>query len=494
MTVTNFFPPYAVEISGSGYGSGYRIGGRLVLTAAHLFESLGSCQVRSKKKGNSDKGFFELVEAQVVWIADGVDVALVELPESIEPCDPVQFGLLSDGSEGESIDFQFYGYPKSASTEIDHDSSVSGGQQVNGEICPADSLYKGLVRLRPKSPTVFSTSDWKGASGAAIVCGGCVVAVQIQQQNPQIPDSLAAEPLSKVYTCSDWHDRLEKHGITQKPKSIKLPKSKAKRSTKAKTGSPTSTRRSSKDNAADLFWHLDYKTQERMFIDRLDNSKSCAAFSVVAPCETTQRWLLNRLKKKIKNHQNSLVISPMNLKQHPMQSDFKEFWKDLASQLGTQPKEDEIFSSLCHHQADRPIILTIYEFQGFGLTQKKIIQEFWERLSERMNKESRRSGRSSVVLFLVGQCRPNYDSVAIEPLPPFDALLKTDVKNWFELDDVTEWRQKQNFSDLEAERWIEHDVTPNEWENSSLIFNRLCTKFQSGNDGITIQEAWKWAS
>jgi inactive STAND/Trypsin-like peptidase domain len=493
MIVTNFFPPYAVEILGSEYGSGYRIGGRLVLTAAHLFESLGSCQVRSKKKGNSDKGFFELVEAQVVWIADGVDVALVELPESIEPCDPVQFGLLSDGSEGESIDFQFYGYPKSASTEIDHDSSVSGGQQVNGEICPADSLYKGLVRLRPKSPTVFSTSDWKGASGAAIVCDGCVVAVQSQQQNPQIPDSLAAEPLSKVYTCSDWHDRLEKHGITQKPKSIKLPKSKAKRSTSSKTDTAKPSRRLTKDNAADLFWHLDYKKQERDFEDRLDELKSCDAFSVVAPCEMTQRWLLNRLMKKIPNLETPMMIRPINLSKHPMQHNFDEFWMDLAQQIGAKPQKDEVLRSLCHSQVECPVILTIYGFRECGPTQKKIIREFWEPLTGMMNRGSKRSSRSRIVLFLVDQCRPNYDSASIVALDPFDELPPKDVKIWFESDAVTKWCKKQKLGNRSADHWIEHEVPQGEWENPSLIFDRLYGKL-SGQDEIKLEDVWKWAS
>ncbi len=73
MACRRFEPERAVEIVGPTYGSGYRIGGRLVLTAAHLFPTgVGSvCQVRSKPT-------FGTVAATVAWTAPGADIALVE--------------------------------------------------------------------------------------------------------------------------------------------------------------------------------------------------------------------------------------------------------------------------------------------------------------------------------------------------------------------------------------------------------------------------------
>ena len=41
MALRNFEPKLAVEIIKPKYGSGYRIGGRLVLTAKHLFRNGG---------------------------------------------------------------------------------------------------------------------------------------------------------------------------------------------------------------------------------------------------------------------------------------------------------------------------------------------------------------------------------------------------------------------------------------------------------------------
>lgn len=84
MICRRFEPEQAVEITGPAYGSGYRVGGRLVLTAAHLFPAgVGNgCQVRSKRT-------FGTVAATVAWIAPGVDIALVALPDDVASCEPV---------------------------------------------------------------------------------------------------------------------------------------------------------------------------------------------------------------------------------------------------------------------------------------------------------------------------------------------------------------------------------------------------------------------
>ena len=494
MTVTEFLPHYSVEICGPSHGSGYRIGGRLVLTAAHLFTALGSCQVRSKGTGSRFKGAFEEVEATVVWMApEKIDVALVELPVGMENCDPVQFGLLPDDQTGNSIEFQFYGYPKWGST-VTSRGRGSGGRQVKGEIRLSETSFEKLMVLRLENGsdnTSDGTSPWVGASGAAIVCQRCVVAVQSQHQNTKMFTALEAEPLSKIYECRAWCDLLEKHGISSKLKQIKLPKPRVKRSPST---SVKSSSRSPKNNAVDLFWKLDYKEQERDFVDRLEALESCAAFSVMAPCAITQRWLLNRLIKEIPNHENALRIPPINLSEHPMRLDFEQFWNDLAQQFKTPPIKDEILKSLCHRQVERPIILTIYRFRKHGPTQRKIIQEFWEPLTEMMNQGPGRSGRSKVVLFLVDECHLNNGSKAVFELAAFDELLQRDVRLWFESDPVTKWCKKQKFGDRFAEDWIENTVLKEDSENPSLIFNQLCTRFQVGHDGMDIQDVWKWAS
>ena len=95
-----FHPDHAVEIVAPKYGSAYRIGGSLLLTCKHLFDDDNRCKVRFRSLSNySDK---QDIDAKVIWKApDNMDIALVELPESIETCDPVSFGQLPNANTSE---------------------------------------------------------------------------------------------------------------------------------------------------------------------------------------------------------------------------------------------------------------------------------------------------------------------------------------------------------------------------------------------------------
>lgn len=211
MVCRRFEPERAVEIVGPTYGSGYRIGGRLVLTAAHLFPAgVGSaCRVRSKPS-------FGTMAATVVWTAPGADIALVALPDIAPSCGPVAFGALPAGPE--KVRFDLYGWPKWARTTRPDAKPQAGGRHVDGLIYLADTSPDGLLVLEPdRTPEAPAPdeagSDWEGLSGAAVVCDGVVVAVQRHHQNPRRPASLEAEPLAKVYDHPDWRCLLERHGI-----------------------------------------------------------------------------------------------------------------------------------------------------------------------------------------------------------------------------------------------------------------------------------------
>ena len=215
MACRRFEPERAVEIVGPAYGSGYRIGGRLVLTAAHLFPAgVGSaCQVRSKPS-------FGTVAATVAWIAPGMDIAVVALSADVAGCEPVAFGALSAGPE--KVRFDLYGWPKWAQTTCLDKKPKAGGRHIDGLIYLADTSPDGLLVLEPtRVPGAPAPGEdgsaWQGTSGAAVVCDGLVVAVQRQHQNPRRPASLEAEPLVKVYDDPDWRRLLEQHGIPAAP-------------------------------------------------------------------------------------------------------------------------------------------------------------------------------------------------------------------------------------------------------------------------------------
>lgn len=216
MPIRKFEPSRTIEVIVPRYGSGYRIGGRLVLTAAHLLDNVGSdCEVRDKRSFGEEK-------AQVVWKAQGLDIALIELPEKIAGVEAITLGKLPEATAGEKLAFQMYAYPSWARTQREQ-GSAAGGRQIEGIIYLSDRSPDGLLvleaeRLPPEVTTV--QSEWEGASGAAINCDGLVIAVQMQHQNPRRPASLEATPLWKVYEDEQWRQCLKKHGINSEPEIV----------------------------------------------------------------------------------------------------------------------------------------------------------------------------------------------------------------------------------------------------------------------------------
>lgn len=219
MPIRQFEPNRGVEVFSPKYGTGYRIGGRLVLTVAHLLGEVGSdCEIRDKRS-------FGKEIAQVAWKAQGSDIALIELPEKIPGVKAITLGELPEVTGGEKLAFQMYAYPYWARTQRD-EGSAAGGRQVEGTIYLSDRSPDGLLVLeaeRLPQEVTSTKSEWEGASGAAIVCDGLVIAVQSQHQNPMRPASLEASPLWVVYADEQWLQLLEKHGINPKPEIICLP-------------------------------------------------------------------------------------------------------------------------------------------------------------------------------------------------------------------------------------------------------------------------------
>ncbi|MCS6812356.1 MAG: tetratricopeptide repeat protein [Cyanobacteria bacterium] len=209
----SFAPQRALEIIASQHGSGYGLGGRLVLTCAHLFAGVGPCQVR-------DKTGFGSVDAQVVWMAPQADIALVELPDTLPAWEPVGLGQLPPAQSG-SLPFQMAGFPRWAFTQGET-GNQSGRRAIPGQIHLGDTSPDGLLVVEPKrTPSELEVaqapaqqqSPWQGTSGAAVVCDGLVVAVLHWHQNPKRPASLEATPLTLVTEDQDWQEHLRQHGI-----------------------------------------------------------------------------------------------------------------------------------------------------------------------------------------------------------------------------------------------------------------------------------------
>lgn len=233
-------PRRVVEVISTGdnstkiYGSGYRIGGRLVLTASHLVNCVRTdCQVRWYAQ-NADFGEEKDkvdTQAKVVWKNSDLDIALIELPQTIPKEEPIALGKLPKGKKGEEITFKICGYPRlgviqKIANRLNFSGTINLGdstlwlriqEPLNSEWTAARVLQE--INQDAEKPR----SEWEGMSGAAVICDGCVVAVQSQHQNPLQPNFIEATPLSKVYDDDDqWRQLLNDHGINPELEIVRL--------------------------------------------------------------------------------------------------------------------------------------------------------------------------------------------------------------------------------------------------------------------------------
>ncbi|NCR65376.1 MAG: trypsin-like serine protease, partial [Microcystis aeruginosa LL11-07] len=228
--MAQFQPDRALEIVAPKYGTAYRIGGRLLLTCRHLFDNSNNCKVRFRSASNySDK---QDIDAKVIWKApDNIDIALVELPETIETRDPVDFGLLPDASSTQKVKFDCLGFPLFLRYAED-DKNYATGLHIEGTINVANRVPHNRLLLNIKDSQDIQPTDeqlerlaedqspWQGTSGAAIVCNGLVIGVQSRHPIRDRPASLEAESLARVYDNPEWREILEKHDIDPEPKPV----------------------------------------------------------------------------------------------------------------------------------------------------------------------------------------------------------------------------------------------------------------------------------
>lgn len=151
-----FQPERAIEIIGSKYGTGYRVGGRLVLTCGHLFDDQKNCKVRFRSPSNYAEK--QEIDAEIIWKSpDNIDIALIKLPEKlpetlkgwVESCPPIRFGQLPNINSAEQVKFDFFGWPSWGFVNLE-DGNKATGLHIDGIIYVADRSASGLLTLEAK--------------------------------------------------------------------------------------------------------------------------------------------------------------------------------------------------------------------------------------------------------------------------------------------------------------------------------------------------------
>ncbi len=132
------------------------------------------------------------------------------------------------------------------------------------------------------------------------------------------------------------------------------------------------------NNIVDLFWDLDYRKQQQMVVNNLIEHSLCMAFSVSAPCETTQRWIISRLVRAVPNYKEAVNLT-IDVQAHAMRHlGFGEFWEDLAKRFNTSASQDSVLNAICKLEMNRPVILTIFcNFCRYEQIQRSLLQDFW---------------------------------------------------------------------------------------------------------------------
>jgi hypothetical protein len=207
------------EGSHRGYGSGYIVGKGLVLTCSHIFSSSaddGSVPVVS---GHEDVVARDIrgdtYRCRVEWLNPTADLAIVHIPEPDSlPSEPVVLGTLPTITTGVSMRFSMYGWPRAGDVKA-AERPVREPFEVNGEIRLSEFAAAKTGRIRLRAAEQFNPllegSSWTGMSGAAVICGGAVVGVQVSQPQPGLPAYLSAQPLT--IDALSWMDESGANGL-----------------------------------------------------------------------------------------------------------------------------------------------------------------------------------------------------------------------------------------------------------------------------------------
>jgi hypothetical protein len=193
-------------------GSGFLVGGRYVLTAAHVVAA-GSVYVRrlGAEPGEPKK----LWPAQVVLCGDVdvADIALAVLEEDPGPLPPVSYARVDRNARHTAVvdgctvvgfpEFKKRGPGATAPRET---------VQLDGAIPTSEDLGSGLLSLRVQQPQprplppeeeALGRSPWSGISGAAALVGGRVVGI-VSEHHPRAGSSaLTLVPITFIDRLPD---------------------------------------------------------------------------------------------------------------------------------------------------------------------------------------------------------------------------------------------------------------------------------------------------
>ncbi|MDN0195870.1 trypsin-like peptidase domain-containing protein [Streptomyces sp. S.PNR 29] len=202
-------------------GSGYRISGRLVLTASHVLDGTTAVAVVLGEDGTHRP-------VTCVWRDRRLDLALLRLDtDPGSAVDPVLLGSI-DRSRPREVAARAVGYPRYA--EIDRSTPDTPGDVTRARVAVRCSLRTADTGEAPEdlrigiegaapAPAPRGASPWQGMSGAAVITtdSGLLVAVFREHLTASGVSTHEVTALDLV-DDEEWRARLREEGVDPRPR------------------------------------------------------------------------------------------------------------------------------------------------------------------------------------------------------------------------------------------------------------------------------------
>ncbi|WP_399083110.1 trypsin-like peptidase domain-containing protein [Streptomyces sp. BBFR2] len=192
-------------------GSGYRVSGDAVLTAAHVVSGAAAIRLRFLTE---DGGAAEL-PAEPVWTDARTDVAVLRIADGAELpggpwAPPVRFARLTAPVPCEALGFPRFRLRRDPAAAEGAPSRYRDTHHARGSATPLSYLRAGLLEITVDGPgSDPGHSPWEGMSGAAVWSGGRLIGVVSEQPAADGPGRLVASPVAGWYRLpGDRRDAL----------------------------------------------------------------------------------------------------------------------------------------------------------------------------------------------------------------------------------------------------------------------------------------------
>ncbi|MFG2830634.1 trypsin-like peptidase domain-containing protein [Streptomyces sp. NPDC048434] len=188
-------------------GSGYRVSGQMVLTAAHVVSDAVSVKLRFF----TEDGDTTELPGEPVWADEAMDIAVLKIARDADAgalcaaeISPVRFAGITQSVACEALGFpRFRLRPDTASTDRGGPKWYRDSHHARGTTTPLSHLRAGSLEISVEPPEHDpGGSPWEGMSGAAVLSSGYVIGVVSKHHGPDGLGRFEASQVKRWYRLS----------------------------------------------------------------------------------------------------------------------------------------------------------------------------------------------------------------------------------------------------------------------------------------------------